>query len=96
MKHTDQILKTTKEHLHLLKFSKDDVATTEIEKRRRRISLIRAMRLGNLLKNKVSIYFRDSLDRLIYVHTTIWGVTQRNIILKKGVLIPIHRIEKIE
>lgn len=96
MKSPGQTLKTTKEHLHLLKFSKDDVATTEIEKRRRTTSLVKAMRLGNLFKNKVSIYFRDSLDRLIYVRTTIWGVTQQNVILKKGALIPIHRIERVE
>lgn len=96
MKRTDQTLKTTKEHLHLLKFSKDDVATTEIEKRRRSVALVRAMRLGNLFKNKVSIYFRDSLHRSIRVQTTIWGVTQNNVILKKGTLIPIHSIERID
>jgi hypothetical protein len=96
MKNPNNTFKTTKEHLHLLKFSSEDVATSEIDRRRRSTSLIRAMRLGNLFKNKVSIYFRDSLDRLIYVRTTIWGVTQQNVILKKGTLIPIHSIERVE
>lgn len=96
MKDLNDTLQTTKENLHLLKFSKEDVATTEIEKRKRSVSLIRAMRLGNLFKNKVSIYFKDSLNRIVHVRTTIWGVTQKNVILKRGTLIPIKSIVKVE
>ena len=54
------------------------------------------MLLGNIVKNKVRIYFRDSLDRVIYIYTTIWGVTKNDIILKKGVTIPIKRIIQVD
>lgn len=96
MKGDTEIYHTTKERLHLHQFAEDEVINNETDKRRRSLALIRAMRLGNLFKNKVSIYFRDSLNRLIRVHTTIWGVTQRDVILKKGTLIPIHSIEHID
>ncbi|ANH60039.1 hypothetical protein [Dokdonia donghaensis] len=96
MKGERNIYSTTKERLHLLRFANKEVITNETEKRKRSLALIRAMRLGNLFKNKVSIYFRDSLNRLIKVNTTIWGVTQKDVILKKGTLIPIHSIERVE
>lgn len=96
MKTTEHTLLMTKENLHLLRFAEEEVAPTELARRKRSIALIRAMRLGNLFKNKVSIYFRDSFNRLIRVQTTIWGVTQHNVILKRGTLIPIHSIERVE
>lgn len=92
----ENTLHTTKENLHLLRFAEKEVAATELEKRKRSIALIRAMRLGNLFKDKVFIYFRDSLNRSIRVQTTIWGVTQKSVILKQGTLIPIHSIERID
>lgn len=96
MKGETSIYSTTKERIHLLRFANKEVINNETEKRKRSLALIRAMRLGNLFKNKVSIYFRDSLNRLIKVNTTIWGVTQKDVILKKGTLIPIHSIERVE
>ena len=54
------------------------------------------MRLGNLLKNKVTIYFKDSQEKLIRIKTTVWGVTQKDVILKKGSTIPLHRIVSID
>lgn len=96
MRASENILFTTKEDLHFLRFADQEVAVTDLERRKRSVALVRAMRLGNLFKNKVSIYFRDSLDRTVRVHTTIWGVTQKSVILKKGTIIPIHSIERID
>jgi hypothetical protein len=96
MQHTERSYKTTKEHLYALKFSKSDAIQSDSEKKVRTFQLIRAMRLGNLFKNKVLISFRDSQDRLMNINTTIWGVTQKSVILKKGVYIPIHSIVSVE
>lgn len=96
MKTEENVYHTTKEHLHLLRFIERDVVIHEKDKRKRSLALLRAMQLGNLFKNKVSIYFRDSLNRSIRIQTTIWGVTQNNVILKKGTLIPIHCIERVD
>ena len=53
------------------------------------------MKLGNSKKFKVHIIFEDK-EGLKKVETTIWGVTEKNIILKRGTLIPIHRIHEIK
>ena len=89
-------ISTTKEFVHLLKFSKEDVIDTEIEKKQRCHQLTRAMKLGNLFKNKVTISFKDAQQRLVKINTTIWGVTQQSVILKKGVHIPISSIVSVD
>lgn len=91
-----QVYKTQKEFLYLLKFDKKDVLEDRTEQKLRFHELYRGMQLGNLYKNKVLITFKDSLDNLLMVNTTIWGLTQKSIILKKGVTIPIHSILKVE
>lgn len=92
MKTQNKTITTSKEFLYLLKFPQEDVIKTETDKRTRCFQLIRAMRLGNLFKNKVTISFKDAQDRLMKINTTIWGVTQQSVILKKGVVIPISSI----
>ena len=53
-----------------------------------------AMKLGNLERNKVKIIFEDA-ERTRKVETKVWGVTDKRIILKQGMVIPIHRIYEI-
>ena len=96
MKTSEKIHDTSKEFIYALKFSKEDVIDSKTEKRQRSFQLIRAMRLGNLFKNKVTILFKDAHDRIMKINTTIWGVTQQSVILKKGVLIPITSIISVE
>lgn len=56
--------------------------------------LIRAEQLGNLFHNKIKIIFQDA-EGLKQIHTTIWAVGENNILLKKGVFIPVNRIVSI-
>lgn len=55
--------------------------------------LKRALALGNLEHAKTKIFFEDSLSKKV-VETTVWGVTDNMVILKKGSSIPINRIYK--
>lgn len=96
MEISEKIHSTKKEFLYALKFAEKDVMKTRQEQELRMHSINRAMHLGNVLKNKVRIYFRDSLNRIIFIDTTIWGVTKEDIILKKGVTIPIKSIIEID
>ncbi len=84
-----------KENISELTFPKNDVLTdaTEILNREKRIK--RAMTLGNTRKSKVRIVFEDS-EGMKTVETTVWGVTEKNIILKKTTIIPIRRIHEIK
>ncbi|ELY2018696.1 hypothetical protein SL053_002627 [Flavobacterium psychrophilum] len=59
----------------------------------RNSDLERALSLGNLEHSKIKIYFEDNKSKKM-VETTIWGVTDKRVILKKGVVIPINRIYK--
>ncbi len=85
-----------KETISSIKFPKEDVFQDKNKKKTRAYYLNRASQLGNLLKNKVHIYFKDAENNLMRVHTTIWAVTQRSVILKKGAIIPRHRIVYID
>jgi len=92
----EKIYPTKKEFLYTLKFPDEDVIKNQQEKELRLHAINRAMRLGNVVKNKVRIYFKDSLNRVVFVYTTVWGVTKNDVILKKGVTLPIKRIIQVD
>jgi hypothetical protein len=83
-----------KENLNNLRFPAEDVLTDKQEIQQRTNNLERAVALGNLEQIKIKIYFEDDSQKYV-VYTTIWALTNKNIILKSGVTIPIHRISKI-
>lgn len=83
-----------KEQIDQLHFPSNEVID-ELETRiQRKVELERAQALGNLEHTKIKIFFEDDSSKK-FVDTTIWGVTDVEVILKKGVVIPIHRIYKI-
>lgn len=81
-----------KEAITEIQFSKEEVLSDKQQKQSRKTDLNRALQLGNLLKNKVNIYFKDIEENLMRVNTTIWGVTTDAVILKQGILIPRNRV----
>ncbi|WP_394750148.1 hypothetical protein [Spongiimicrobium salis] len=85
-----------KEQIPSLQFSKKEVLKNPKKKALRAHYLNRAARLGNLLKNKVHIYFKDSNDKLMRVHTTIWAITTDAVILKQGVIIPRNSVVYVD
>lgn len=95
MKSAIKTLTVQKEEVASLHFPKEDVLFSKDDKTKRTHTLNKAIALGNLEHEKVKIIFQD-IEGLKQVETTIWGVTSEAIILKKGVVIPIHRIVKIE
>ena len=83
-----------KEDIALLKFPQTD-ELNDVDEIKARISEInRALSLGNLEHSKIKIFFEDNETKKV-VDTTVWGVTDKNVILKRGVMIPIHRIYKL-
>lgn len=84
-----------KENIRGLKFPENDVLLSKDEIKIRNADLERAMKLGNLEHNKIKIVFEDS-EGVKQVETTVWGVTDKRVILKQGILIPIHRIHEIK
>ncbi|MEO8235313.1 MAG: hypothetical protein ABI549_07855 [Flavobacterium sp.] len=82
-----------KELINQLNFPVSDVLDDKEEINKRNSDLDRALSLGNLEHSKIKIYFEDDLSKKV-VETTIWGVTDKRVILKKGIVIPINRIYK--
>ncbi len=83
-----------KEEIDVLKFPTEDVLMHAAAIKQRKEKLHRATALGNIEHNKCQIIFED-LEGLKMVETTIWATGERNIVLKKGVIIPIHCIHQI-
>lgn len=85
-----------KEDIHHVQFSKQDVLINKSQQKKRSEQLTRAAKLGNLLHNKVSIFFMDKNNRLMRVNTTVWAVTKKFVVLKNATTIPLERIVGIE
>jgi uncharacterized protein (UPF0248 family) len=83
-----------KEMISGFRFPEKDVLTSKDEMKIRLADLERALKLGNLEHNKIKIIFED-MDGIKQVETTVWGVTDKRVILKQGIMIPIHRIYEV-
>ncbi len=84
-----------KEDIKEFTFPQGDVLVTEEQKTERQARIKRGMRLGNSFKRKVKIIFED-IEGLKKVETTIWGFTDKNVILKKTTMIPIRCIHEVK
>ncbi len=83
-----------KEMISGFRFPDKDVLSSKDDMKIRLADLERALKLGNLEHNKIKIVFEDT-DGVKQVETTVWGVTDKRVILKQGIMIPIHRIYEI-
>jgi len=83
-----------KEQITSLHFPKSDVLWSADEIAQRKYDAQKGLLLGNDFKIKVRIIFEDA-ESTKQVETTIWGLTEEHLILKKGVVIPLHRIHSI-
>lgn len=84
-----------KEQIGSLSFPTSEVLASSELIDQRANQLKKALSLGNLDKIKVKIEFEDN-ESVRLVHTTIWAVTEFNIILKGDVIIPRNRIHQID
>lgn len=85
----------SKEKVPALHFLNEDVLLSEYERTQRKLSLERAVILGNVFKNKVKIFF-EAFEGPKEVETTIWSCKEEIIFLKENIGIPIRSIKKIE
>ena len=92
---TSNYEKIEKEKIEELKFPSTEVLITTDLINDRKKELEKALSLGNLEQHKIRIYFEDDTSKKV-VETTVWGVTDKRVILKKGVVIPIHRVHSIK
>lgn len=79
-------------HLH---FPKEEVLSSRFDRLQREKDLEQAILLGNLYHTKVNLYFED-IEGMKCVNTTIWGLTDQQVILKRNTTVPIHRIVQVQ
>ncbi|MFA9188632.1 hypothetical protein [Flavobacterium magnesitis] len=91
---TEEFTTIEKENITSLMFPSIDVLDDDNEIKTRTSDINRALSLGNLEHSKIKIFFEDNESKKI-VNTTVWAVTDKIVILKQGVMIPIHRIYKL-
>lgn len=84
-----------KEQVTSLRFPATEVLISVDAILTRKAHLDKALKLGNVEHGKVKIIFEDA-DGIKQIETTIWGVTDKRIILKQGIVLPIHRIHEIK
>ncbi|MBL4658046.1 MAG: hypothetical protein JKX73_08615, partial [Flavobacteriales bacterium] len=84
-----------KEEVSELTFPRGDVIGTTAKRVSRSSKVLQAMRLGNLSHFKVKIIFEDDQDVKV-VNTTIWSVTEKMLVLKAGIMIPVHRVHSVK
>ncbi len=91
---TEAIIAVEKEDIPSLSFPPEAVERTEKQIKLLKHKLSRSMILGNIHRVKMKITFEDA-ECTKQVRTTIWAVGDKNIVLKKGIIIPIRRIVDI-
>lgn len=88
------VVEIEKEDIVHCHFPQEEVLISSEQKIARTDALKKGETLGNLEHLKIKIIFEDD-QAIKKVVTTIWAVGDTSIVLKKGVVIPIHRIHEI-
>ena len=86
---------TQKEEVSQLSFPSGEVLINSEDITSRITSLHYASKLGNRDHYKVKIIFQDD-EAMRKVETTVWDVTDKMVLLKMGVGIPIHRVHVVK
>lgn len=84
-----------KEEVSHLHFPNEEVLRTAEATDQRRVALEQAVVLGNTYKGKTKIVFEDN-EGIKQIETHIWGLTDKRVILKQGIVIPINRIHEVK
>jgi hypothetical protein len=84
-----------KEDVSQLYFPNEEVLASADATVQRRMALERAVVLGNTYKGKTKLVFEDSMG-IKQIETHIWGLTDKRVILKQGIVIPINRIHEVK
>ncbi len=84
-----------KEEVKFFSFGPKDVLKEPELIKKRNADLARALAMGNLEHIKVHIIFQtgDGVEHEVF--TTVWAVTQTEIVLKQHTTIPIHAIVRL-
>ncbi|MBL7951957.1 MAG: hypothetical protein JNM62_09580 [Flavobacteriales bacterium] len=84
-----------KERISSLRFPRQPLMLSDVERRGILHNMEEATRLGNVEHGKCRIVFQDD-EGLKAVETTIWTFDPENIVLKYGMTIPVSRVVSVD
>jgi hypothetical protein len=90
----DSIKTIEKDLLEAIQFPQQEVLATNEQIEKRKYEAKRAMKLGSSFDDKVKIVFED-VDGRKMLEGIVWGVTDKYLMLKRGMALPLHRIHEI-
>lgn len=93
---TQEIERIHRSRIVELSFGKEDVLPHEGDQAIRSYDLDRAMKLGNTHKQSVGLQFKTYEGNAYETQATVWAVTEKNVELKGGKIIPIRAIFHVE
>ena len=88
----DQLLTPDSIHGTPIRFKQTDVLQLPQERIERLKRLHSAMTLGNHHKHKVRLSIMNANDQLMEIKAKVWSVTEKYVILKNSIMIPIASI----
>lgn len=92
---SSHIQTVNKTEIKSLKFPKEDVLSNKNDKICRFVELHKALYLNDLKRDKIEIVFSDDTTNLKKIETTIKAITQKAVILKNSIVIPLARIVSV-
>lgn len=84
-----------KEEIVNYRFAHEEVLAKPEEIKLRKSELDRAIRIGNAHHGKIGLVFKAGDGTLKKVETTVWDSSDKYIILKGGISIPVHCITEV-
>tara|TARA_B100000963_G_C22430649_1_gene581979 strand:- start:524 stop:823 length:300 start_codon:yes stop_codon:yes gene_type:complete len=90
-----QPIEILKEDIKKLKFNEEDVLTSKEDIAKRKADLNKASALGAQSKLNIKIYFVDENGTNYKVIATVWATTEKNVSLKKEIMIPLKSIYEV-
>ena len=96
MKALDTTRYTDKSEIINIIFSNKEVLNTSEDHLNLGLDLAKALSLGNLHKQHVLITFKNDKSEILKTIVTVWAVTEKYVILKGGVSLPIKSIVKVD
>lgn len=78
-----------------MSFKPHDVLNSHYEQHERLKRLHKAMKLGNNHKHKVRLFIVNANDQLMEIKAKVWSVTEKYVILKNSITIPISSVRNV-
>lgn len=90
-----ELIKVSKYDINNISFINREVLSSREQIELRREELSRGLALGNLYKGSTKLRFETINGKAMETEATIWAVTEKSVLLKNHISIPINSIFEV-